>query len=338
MASSIKDVAALAGVSVGTVSNVLNRPAVVSSATLARVHQAITDLGFVRNESARQLRAGRSHTIALVVLDSSNPFFNDVAAGAEDLAFERGLMVMVCNSHEDSTREERYLRLLEEQRVQGVLITPTLDGPSSRLEELVARGTPVVLVDRGAGRPNQCSAAVDDVLGGKIAADHLLGQGHHRLGFVGGPAGLRQVADRLRGFQDSAAGAGAEVIVYASAGLTVAQGREAAGRLAGVESSARPTAVFCANDLLSMGVLQELTQREIRIPQDVAIIGYDDIEYAAAAAIPLSSIRQPREDLGRAAVGLLLDEIDLGAAHRHRQIVFEPELVVRQSSLWSVQP
>src|SRR6266542_1328091 len=164
---SIRDVAAQAGVSVGTVSNVLNRPHLVAPATRARVQQAITALEFVRNESARQLRAGRSHTLGLVVLDVSNPFFTDVARGVEDAATEAGLAVILCNSDEKAERERRYLDLLEEHRVQGILITP-VTGVSERLRQLQRRGTPVVLLDRWASTRNHCSVSVNDVYGGVL--------------------------------------------------------------------------------------------------------------------------------------------------------------------------
>ena len=192
--TSIKEVAQLAGVSLGTVSNVLNRPDLVAAATRQRVLDAIAELGYVRNDSARQLRAGRSRQIAIVVLDVANPFFTDVVRGAEKAADDSGVMVVVCNSGEDAGRERRHLELLEEQRVRGVLITPVDDSRGSRLEKLIQRGTPVVLVDRGSGWHNRCSVAVDDVLGGRLAGAHLVEQGHRRIAFVGGPFTIPQVA------------------------------------------------------------------------------------------------------------------------------------------------
>lgn len=320
-----------AGVSLGTVSNVLNRPDAVAAATRRRVLEVIAELGYVRNDSARQLRAGRSRQIAIVVLDVANPFFTDVVRGAETAAEERGVMVVVCNSAEDAGRESRHLDLLEEQRVRGVLITPVDDTPNSRLERLIGRGTPVVLVDRGSGWPNRCSVAVDDVLGGRLAGTHLVEQGHRRIAFVGGPFSLQQVADRHSGFADALADM-AELTVIGTSKLSVAAGRAAAGEIAELPDSARPSAVFCANDLLALGVLQEMTQRGIKVPKDIAIVGYDDIEFAAAAAVPLSSVRQPREQLGRTAAQLLLEETDDAERHRHRHVVFQPELVVRESS------
>jgi LacI family transcriptional regulator, galactose operon repressor len=211
-----------------------------------------------------------------------------------------------------------------------VLITPVDDGPGSRLEELLARGTPVVLVDRGTGRFNRCSVAVDDVMGGRLAGEHLAAQGHTRVAYVGGPDTLPQVCDRHAGFA-KALRRKATLSVVATPNLTVAAGRLAAAQLADGPTATRPTAVFCANDLLALGVLQEMTSRGLRVPHDIAIIGYDDIGFAGAAAVPLSSIRQPREQLGRTATQLLLDEAG-DADHEHRQVVFQPELVIREST------
>src|SRR5258708_7014691 len=195
MPVSIREVAALAGVSVGTVSNVLNRPDVVAEPPGRGVQAGTKKLGFIRNESARHLGAGRSRTIGLVVLDVANPFFTDVARGVEDEASESGLAVILCNSDDQQAKESRYLALLEEHRVQGILITPVSDA-YERLARLQQRGTPVVLVDSRSPSRGQCSVSVDDVLGGDLAVSHLLEAGHEHIAFVGGPLSIRQVADR----------------------------------------------------------------------------------------------------------------------------------------------
>jgi len=171
----------------------------------------------------------------------------------------------------------------------------------------------------------------DTVLGGRLAGNHLRERGHERVAFVGGPASIRQVADRRKGFTAALRGE-ADVQVVATPNLTVTAGRKAGAQIADLSPAERPTAVFCANDLLALGVLQEMTLRRLRVPRDVAILGYDDIDFAAAAAVPLSSIRQPREQLGRAAAELLLEEANQPDRHEHRHVVFEPELVVRESS------
>jgi LacI family transcriptional regulator len=333
-AVSVKDVAARAGVSLGTVSNVLNRPERVSLATRERVETAIRELGFVRNESARQLRAGRSRTIAYLVLDASNPFFTDVARGIEEVARDERWAVFLCNSDDDAAREADYVDLLLEQRVRGVLVTP-VDRADRGLPLLRSRGIPVVLVDRSAG-PGWCSVSVDDVEGGYLAVTHLVEGGHERVGYVGGPSAVPQVRDRLAGarkaLHDAGLGVGS-LTVLETAALNVAEGRRAGQRLAGLPAARRPTAVFCANDLLALGLLQELTRQGLDVPGDVAIVGYDDIEFAAAATVPLTSVRQPRHQLGRTAAELLRTEADEDPdSHTHRQVEFAPELVVRQST------
>jgi LacI family transcriptional regulator len=328
--TSIKEVARRAGVSLGTVSNVLNRPDLVAEPTRRRVLAAIKELGYVRNDSARQLRAGRSRTVAIVVLDVANPFFTDVVRGAEAAVEAAGAVVVVCNSGEDAERERRHLDLLEEQRVQGVLITPVDGRRDGRIEDLVRRGTPVVLVDRSSGQRDRCSVAVDDILGGRLAGEHLRDQGHERVAFVGGPMAIQQVADRRSGFESAVDGCAVSVVVTPN--LTVAAGRQAGAEIADHPAAKRPTAVFCANDLLALGVLQEMTLRGLRVPRDVAIVGYDDIDFAAAAAVPLSSVRQPREQLGRTAAELLLEEANSPGRHEHRHVIFQPDLVVRESS------
>jgi LacI family transcriptional regulator len=331
---SIREVAAHAGVSVGTVSNVLNRPDIVAQSTRTRVYAAIKALGFVRNESARQLRAGRSRMLGLVVLDVANPFFTDVARGVEHEASMAGLSVILCNSDDQLAKETRYLELLEEHRVQGILITPVA-GADERLAQLQKRGTPVILVDSRSPADGQCSVAVDDVLGGEVAVSHLLENGHERIAYVAGPLSFRQVADRrdgaLRALRRFGRGEG-DLRIIETAALNVSAGQRAGAVIADLPGGERPTAAFCANDLIALGLLQEMTRRHIRVPDDLAIVGYDDIEFAAAAAVPLSSVRQPRQQLGRTAAQLLLEESLSAEEHQHRQVIFQPELVVRQSS------
>jgi LacI family transcriptional regulator len=334
LTTSIRDVAGHAGVSVGTVSNVLNRPETVGAETRRRVLDAIAALGFVRNESARQLRAGSSRTIGLVVLDIANPFFTDVARGVEEAANAAGLAVILCNTDDRQDREAAYLDVLAEQRVQGVLITPTAV-LSPALQALRDRGVPVVLLDRRAPAPDQCSVAADDLLGGRLAAEHLLERGHRRIAFVGGSSGLPQIQERHDGVEQAvreATGSDDALTVLSPASLTVAGGREAGELIVGLPASRRPTAAVCANDLMALGLLQEMVRHGVRVPDDLAIVGYDDIDYAAAAAVPLSSVRKPRQELGRRAAELLIDEAR-GGDHRHEQHVFEPQLVVRESSM-----
>jgi LacI family transcriptional regulator len=328
---SIKDVAERAGVALGTVSNVLNRPEKVAGATRQRVLGAIEELGFVRNDAARQLKAGKSNSIGFLLLDVRNPFFTDVARGTEERAAAHGLAVLLANSDENAEREAAYLNLFEQQRVQGVLVSPVGD-VFDRLERLHNHGITTVLVDRTAdGRPFS-SVSVDDVTGGYLAVSHLIDQGCRRIAYVGGPLTIRQVADRLEGAHQAVAEAGdVGLEVMLQDALTVESGRAAGAAVVRRRKDRRPDGVFCANDLMAVGVLQSFTVLErIDMPRDIALIGYDDIDFASATAVPLSSIRQPSVLMGRTAVDLLLEQISR-AAEPHG-VVFQPELVVRTSS------
>jgi len=331
MNASIRDVAERAGVSVGTVSNVLNHREKVAPAAAERVRAAMDALGYVRNDAARQLRAGRSTTVGLIVLDVRNPFFTELARGAERAADARGLSVILGNSDEDVDREARYLDLFEQQRVRGILISPYRQ-IGQRLHVLRERGTAAVLVDRRDEDGLFSSVSVDDEHGGDLAARHLLDRGRRRIAFVGGPADIRQISDR----RDGAARAVAEVPgalleVMPAPASQVEDGRRAGEEIAGRDVAARPDAVFAANDLAALGVLQALSGRGVGVPDDIAIIGFDDIDFAAAAAVPLSSVRQPSLAMGETALRILLDESD--DPHRAPEhVVFEPELVVRASS------
>ena len=328
----MRDVAIAASVSLGTVSNVLNSPEKVSPATVARVHAAIDELGFVRNDAARQLRAGRSRCVGLVVLDIGNPFFTDVARAAERQAAQHRLTVLLGTSDGDDSRERAYVDIFTEQRVFGLMVSP-LGEDLDRLAALRRRGTPVVLVDRDGTGTEFDSVAVDDVAGGRLATRHLLDTGRRRIAFVGGPLGLRQVADRLRGARqavDEVAGARLEVIETPALG--VLDGRTVGEQLHQRTPEDRPDGVFCANDLVAIGVLQAFTMRgALRVPDDIALIGYDDIDFARASVVPLSSIRQPTALIGATAVDLLMaaaGSVDREPEHP----VFAPELVVRQST------
>ena len=330
MAINVRDVAERARVSVGTVSNVLNAPAKVAEGTAERVHAAIAELGFVRNDAARQLRAGSSRTIGLVVLDVRNPFFADVSRGAEIRATEAGLSVLLANSDEQAERESAHLDLFEEQRVRGILISPVGD-TMQQLERLRSHGIPSVLVDRLATTPGFSSVSVDDVDGGMQAVRHLLAIGRRRILFVGGPLDLAQVRDRLRGARQAVAEVeGARLTVLPIAALTVSQGVAAGREILALHDP--PDAVFAANDLVALGVLQGVGLiGGPRVPEQLAIVGYDDIDFAAWAAVPITSVRQPRELLGSIALDLLTAEIE-GKPERQR-VVLKPELVVRGSTV-----
>lgn len=328
----VRDVAALAGVSPATVSNALNHPDKVSPATQARIQAAIDELGYVRNDAARQLRAGTNFAVGMIVLDIANPFFTDVARGVEDVLTADRRPLILGNSAQEATRETSYLDLFEQQRMSGVLITPVGD-VIDRLRRLRDRGTSVVLVDRMSRAKEFSSVSIDDKMGGRIATEHLLEIGRRRIGFIGGPVGLAQVKNRLAAARTAVKKHGSGEINFVETGTMNAEaGRVGAEQLLALPKRKRPDAVFAANDLVALGVLQALTLAGVRVPDDIAIVGYDDIDFAASAAIPLSSVRQPAHQMGSAAAALLLDVIadPDGAKVTHQTL--KPELVVRRST------
>ena len=317
----IGDVARHAGVSVGTVSNAFNRPDLVADATLRRIEEAVDSLNYVRNESARQLRSGQSRTIGLIVPDVANPFFTDVARGVEDVTSAAGVLVIVCNSDSGVEKEQRYLRMLAEHQVLGILHVPAgQNGAPVRGRD---RRVPLVMLDHTGPARGACSVAVDDVSGGRLAVAHLLETGHRRIGFVGCVAeSPSQVTDRLagaraamrrrraprdrpaarsdhlahlRGRRRGGAGAGRH------AGAAAPDGGRVRQRPVGDRDHAAGAAVRAAG---------ARRRRHRRLRRHRAS--------PSAAAVPLTSVRQPRNLLGRRAAELLLDETS-NPRHRHTQ-------------------
>jgi LacI family transcriptional regulator len=252
--------------------------------------------------------------------------------GAEGVLRDKGYVLMVCSTDESIERERRYLRVLEEHRVDGLLITP-VEHDLSEVAELAARGIPTVLLDRDSGDQELCSATVDDVRGGELAAGHLFELGHATIAFVNGPSSIRQCADRREGAQKALRRARrrspATLLEMTVNALSVDQGEKAVGAL--LSMTPRPSAVMCANDQIALGVLKRLSVAGVAVPDDIAVVGYDDVSFASMLSPALTSVRQPKYELGAIAAELLLEEA-LGSNHEHRSVRFEPELVVRASS------
>lgn len=329
--ATIKDVARHAGVSAGTVSNVLNRPSYVSASVRQRVVDAIADLNFSPSDSARKFRPGREKTLGLSVADIGNPFFVDVMLGADTEAKSLGVGVVFVHNGLDQTREEQNLDVLTQQRVHGIIITPVAE-ENSRLEQLADQGIPIVYVDRISGDRPCCWVRTDDVAGGRLAGEHLTERGHRRLMYAGGTRITHQVDARYTGFLHAAEAGGGEVERIETESWGLDDGKRVADELLSRPPANRPTAVMCANDLIALGLLQRLSLGGVRVPDDIAIVGFDDLEWAGAAVIPLSSVRQQRERLGRRAVQLLMDELLNPETHVHMHEELEPKLIVRNSS------
>jgi LacI family transcriptional regulator len=326
----IKDVARLAKVSQATVSNTLNHPELVSPARREAVEAAIGQLGYVRHEAARHLRSGYSSTLGLMLLDAWNPGFIEIARGVEDTTASRGWTVLISNSARDPEREKSYLRLFTERRLAGLIVIPQ-DPLSDDLRRMLLSGTPVVVVDR-AGSDGGMSVAVDDVTGGALAVEHLIDLGHRHIAFVGDETAAGPVHNRLTGVRKAIAEAGFGVrLDVIPAELTVEAGRARGKQIAAMSPAERPTAVVAAIDLLAFGMLQAMLRHGVRVPDDVSLVGYDDIPDARHLSVPLTSVRRPHRKMGTTAAEMLTNALS-GGVPEGRHVVFQPDLVVREST------
>lgn len=326
----IREVAALAGVSIGTVSNYLNHPDRLSAAMIRRVADAVDALGFVPSNAGRQLRLGVSTVIGYLAADIGNPHFGEIAQSVQRRAAELGLSVFLADSQADPAQEDAYLDAFAQHHVRGLLVA-SHHPVEERLALLRRRGTPTVLVGQRAHSPDQPSVSVDEVAGGRLAVAHLADIGCRRLAFVGGPGDVVYVAARLEGARAEAASRGMELEMIEVGERSLAVGREVGAALAARAPDARPDGLFAVNDLLALGMLQELVGRGIRVPEELALVGYDDNEFAEASLIPLTSISRRHRDVGSTVVDMLFETLEGRAlAEVHR--VLEPLLAVRRSS------
>ena len=326
--STIKDVARAAGVGVSTVSRVINGRGYVSDPARERVLQAVTELHFEPSRAARTLTTGRSGTVALVLPDITNPFFPSIARGVEDAASAAGYAVVLCNTDNDPKQEARYIAMLREQRVDGVVLAAC--APTNRDYWVqFAERVPLVLTDRRLADFVDDSIGVDNVAGGRLATRHLLGLGHRRIGLIGGPPDLSTSADRRLGYEEALREAGIDL----DPGL-VRPGdfRYAAGYLRMRELlDQNVTAVFAANDMMAVGAMRAVEDAGGRVPEDVAVVGFDDIPMASMVKPRLTTVAQPTYQMGVMAVGKLLRRLKGGPPEDPRQVVLELALVVRDS-------
>jgi LacI family transcriptional regulator len=313
-----------------TVSRVINNKGEVSEATRERVLAVIERLDYRPSGIARGLATQRTGTLGLVVPDVANPFFADVARGVEHGAYAEGYNVFLCNTEEDPERELAVLKSLEEKRVDGLVLC------SSRLEEgalraVVARHPTVVLVNRRLEGDSVRSVLVDDERGGRLATQLLIRAGHQAIGFLSGPRVSHSGRQRGRGYRAALGDAGvrSDRAWVKPCPPMVEGGQAAAGEL--LTAHPEISALFCYNDLVAVGALQACADLGRRVPDDLAVVGYDDIPLAALVTPALTTCRVPRYELGSQTVDLLLDQIK-GCPGDCEEIVLAPEVVVRASA------
>jgi LacI family transcriptional regulator len=325
----IREVADRAGVSPTTVSHVINNTRFVSEDVRRSVQAAMDELGYAPNALARSLRRGETHTIGLVLPDSANPFFAEVGRAIEATAFDVGYSVILCNTEGDSAKEQFYLDLLAKKQVDGVILVATGDGLGSL--PALSRRLPIVAVDRVLPGAEIDAVLTDNRHGGYLATQHLLDLGHRRIACITGPSHLTLSAERVVGYRDALTQAG---IAVAETWLVRGDFHPESGRngaLALLERPDAPTAIFACNDLMAIGILRTAAEFGLRVPEDLSVVGFDDIELASYTYPQLTTIVQPKVEMGRRAVQLLTERIAERTRVPRREMC-EPVLVVREST------
>lgn len=329
MVVSIKEIARRAGVSHSTVSRALHENPLVNHDTATRIRALADQMGYVPSAIGRGLATRSTHTLGLVVTTIADPFVSEVLRGAEELAMDRGYAVFLCQSGAQPQRELGAVRALHENRVDGVIVTSSRVGELYR-PLLVQMNVPIVLVNNERSDPGVWFVSIDDCHGAALATDHLLEIGRRRIGYIAGWPEASSSAGRLRGCSDSLDKHG---LGSAPAWIGSGNGRMDGGYACAQEMLAirpLPDGLFCYNDLTAIGALRALHEAGLRVPEDVAVVGFDDIAMAAFSCPPLSTVAQPRHDMGRIAVSMLLDLI---ASRGVESRTLKGSLVVRESTI-----
>lgn len=330
MKPTIYDIARLAGVSTATVSKVFNHTGRISDKTRRRVLAISEELGYRPSVVASALTGKRTYSIGLLIPDLANPFFAELARHVEDRAHELGYNVMICNTDNDESKELKYVQLLRQKSVDGIIAATGVKNDAA-LKELISHQVPISLIARNHSHLSASSVQVDDYAGGYAAAQHLIGQGHKRIAIVLENLRITSSKERLRGYRDALNDAGIpyDPTFVLESDFTIEGGRQAGGRL--LDAAEPPSAVFACNDLLAIGVLQAAKERRVHVPEQLSVIGFDNTILAEIASPPLTTIAQPIEAMGHQVVDLIVDEI-AGKSTVKKRVVLMPELIIRSST------
>lgn len=322
----IKDIAEKTGVSYATVSRTLNHLSGVNAATREKILAAAREMGYRPNIHARSLKTNKTNSIALIVPDISNPFFADLAYAVNEFAYERGYTTILCSTNWNVEIESKQIEQLETQRVDGIIYKPAGKNPV----DLSGISIPNVLISCIPGE-NDTYIEVDNYRGGQIAADHLVKCGYSRFAFIGGSKESQSNQNRIDGYFDRLKELGQDIdqsrILYGS--FSVESGYRLTEEL--MDTEYKPDAIFCGNDLIALGVQQYLLEHNYNVPEEVGVVGFDDILIAGLPQIQMTTIAQPRAAMGKTAAEILLDTID-GKKVETPHIILEPKLVVRRST------
>lgn len=330
MPATLRDVARHAGVSVTTAHRGINGKGELNEETRQRILHAVRELGYVRNETARSLASGRSNTIGMIVTDNASPVYAGIVRGVESVVKAAGYGLLLCNSADDPVEALSCLELLRSKQVDGVLITP-VQSDLAELDYLRDAQIPYVLLLRTFGDVLDDVVVTDNESGGRAATGVLVELGHRRIGHIAGPAHVSSARGRLAGYtqalQDGSVAFDPDLVVHAP--YTTEGGYVAALDL--LNRDDRPSAIFSANDMQAVGVMKAARELGVRIPDELALVGGDNIELAEFLEIPLTTFHQPAFEIGSRGAEVLLSRL-VGDAKEHQQIVMTPQLIVRQSS------
>lgn len=328
----IKDVAASAGVSIATVSHVINGTRYVSDELKDRVQKAMEELGYRPNTLARSLRSGQSRTIGMVVPDASNLFFAEIGRALEDVGFENGYSVIVCNSDNNLDKQSSYIDTLIAKQVDGVIFISAGDA-EEYLGSLSQAGIPVVVADRDVTMGVADVVLLNNELGGYLATRHLIDLGHRKIACISGPNYLTPSADRIDGFYAACEESGIEPnpdwIVIGD--FQAQSGDICMTKLLTMPD--KPTAVFVFNDMMAIGAMNAIHRSGLRIPHDISIVGFDNIALASSVYPALTTISQPTQEIARTICEILFERIqNRGVQAKRERVVIDPELIIRSTT------
>ncbi len=339
MNPTIKDVAKQAGVSYATVSRALNNKSVVKSETRKNILNIARELNYRPNAIARGLVKKRTYSIGLIIPDITNPFFPEVASGVEDRANESGYSVFLCNTNWERNREIRYIYLLFEKRVDGIIIAPVSNSKKvDCFKGVLNKDIPVVYLSNTPQDGEYNSVIIDNVRGAFLATKHLIESGYKEIGFIGAPDESLSIDERLEGYKLAFKEYGMEINnKYIKFGdFKQETGYKIIKRM--ITEGNYPNAILAENDLLALGVMQGVKDMGLIIPEDVAVVGFDDIRLASFPEIQLTTVYQPKYKIGKIAIEILLEEIEKKDEAKvnintiNKRIVLEPDLIIRKSS------
>ena len=327
----IEDVARQAQVSRATVSRVLNNNSRVDETLRLRVLDAIQELDYQPNHIARRLRAQSSTVIGLIISDIQNPYFISVIRGVEDSAYANRMSIVLCNSDEDERKQQLYLQVIESEHVAGLIVVPANSRDSAAFARLTQAGIPIILLDRMVDNLRADTVTVDNVRGAYEAVSHLIALGHKRIGIITGQRHLTTAAERYDGYREAltAAGLPLDEALVKFGDFKTDSGYRLAREL--MSAPDRPEALFVANNLMTLGALRALRELGIRIPQEMPLVGFDDMPWSGELYSPLTAVSQPTYELGQEAVQLLMRRIAQPNAP-YRTVILQTRLIIRESS------